>query len=743
MTLRHQILLLPALIALLACALMAAGSFLVGTRLDALMLHREMDVAQERLMSEIETTTQEALARARIIAGLPVVQRAVAEGDDAALEALMAGNWAELRDQTGMVQLQFHTPPATSLIRIHNLEKRGDDLSGFRAAVVEANRTGNAIATLERGKAGVGARGIAPVRYQGQHVGTIEVGLDIGQGMLDHLTARTGSDFEYYSLTGSGAEMASERLFVSAESGEEPSATSLLTEAELASVVAGTAVDRRIEIHGEGHFLRAVSLQDFSGEVIGVISMAQPSGDFDMLAALARKMSMASAALAFVISALAAWYFGGRITGQVKRLATTTHAIAGGDLSVTIRGQKRPDELGDMARALQIFRDNLEETGRIQAALRAEEENTRRAEAAQQAEAEQARQTREAARREAEELRRKAEEEERAAMELREQEAQARLAEQERMVHVLGEALGALARSDLAQVIHEELPGKYERLRLDYNEAIAQLARVMADLGENARRLEGEVATISDTADSLSQTTEQNAATLEETAAALNQLTASVQAAAEGAQAARTMASDARGVAETGVGVVETAVSAMAEIEASSQKISRITSVIDDIAFQTNLLALNAGVEAARAGEAGRGFAVVASEVRALAQRSSEAAKDISDLIAASDHQVRQGVDLVGQSGQSLNKIVAAVRAISARIDEIATSSGEQARGIAEINEAVNLLDRATQRTAALFDQAAEASRQMLSENAALVASISQFSLPDDPMAGGQRIAAE
>src|SRR5690606_2699438 len=185
----------------------------------------------------------------------------------------------------------------------------------------------------------------------------------------------------------------------------------------------------------------------------------------------------------------------------------------------------------------------------------------------------------------------------------------------------------------------------------------------------------------------------------------------------------------ARVGAEKSGAVVREAVEAMAQIEKSSQQIGQIIGVIDEIAFQTNLLALNAGVEAARAGDAGKGFAVVASEVRALAQRSAEAAKEIKDLISTSTHQVDQGVDLVGQTGSALEKIVAQVGEITGLVTEIAASAREQSTGLAEVNTAVNQMDQVTQQNAAMVEQSTAASHHLAQEADELAGLVAKFRL--------------
>ena len=302
-------------------------------------------------------------------------------------------------------------------------------------------------------------------------------------------------------------------------------------------------------------------------------------------------------------------------------------------------------------------------------------------------------------------------------------------AEQQAVVEGLRAALADLSRGNLTAQITSSFAPEYEQLRQDFNAATETLKDAMARVVENAQAIRGEAGEISSAADDLSRRTEQQAATLEETAAALNELTASVQSAADVAAEANKMVENAKKNAETSGAVVREAVQAMGEIEDSSNKISKITSVIDEIAFQTNLLALNAGVEAARAGEAGRGFAVVASEVRALAQRSSDAAREIADLISASSNQVKRGVGLVGQAGESLGGIQSSVGNIYTFVSEIAVSAREQSSGLAEINVAVNQLDQVTQQNAAMFEETTAASHALTREAEALNATMGHFQI--------------
>ena len=298
-----------------------------------------------------------------------------------------------------------------------------------------------------------------------------------------------------------------------------------------------------------------------------------------------------------------------------------------------------------------------------------------------------------------------------------------------RAVEALGKGLAELAGNNLVHRIEEALDPAYEKLRADYNAALSQLRELVRGIAANTSGIRTGTDEISQAADDLSRRTEQQAASLEQTAAALDEITATVRKTAEGAKQARDVVARTRSDAERSGEVVRQAVAAMGGIEQSSRQIGQIIGVIDEIAFQTNLLALNAGVEAARAGDAGRGFAVVASEVRALAQRSAEAAKEIKALISASAQQVGSGVKLVGETGEALSRIVAQVAEVSGVVGEIASSAQEQATGLAEVNTAVNQMDQVTQQNAAMVEQSTAASHALARETEELAQLTGRFQL--------------
>lgn len=287
--------------------------------------------------------------------------------------------------------------------------------------------------------------------------------------------------------------------------------------------------------------------------------------------------------------------------------------------------------------------------------------------------------------------------------------------------------IACLSNSDLGEQMQGDFLGTFATLQSSVNEALATLSAVIENVSESAGRITSETAQISNASQQLSHRTETQADTLGQTSTALNHLTTSVGAVAKGARDANAVVSDAKTYAQESGKVVVEAINAMGAIKESSTKISKIISVIDDIAFQTNLLALNAGVEAARAGEAGRGFAVVASEVRGLAQRSSDAAQEIGVLINNSGEEVSRGVALVDRAGDSLKKIATSVESISSHVENVATSASEQADGLSEINTAISQLDEVTQQNVAMFEETTASTLSLSQEADTLFNTVSRF----------------
>jgi methyl-accepting chemotaxis protein len=307
-------------------------------------------------------------------------------------------------------------------------------------------------------------------------------------------------------------------------------------------------------------------------------------------------------------------------------------------------------------------------------------------------------------------------------------------AEQQRVVRELAAALGRLSKGDLTVQIEARFEGSYAEIRDNFNGAVSSLKDTLGVISDSVSGLLGGSDEILVAVSDLARRTEQQAATLEETAAALDEVTATVRSSASGAQEASRVAAGAKTEAERSGEIVRQAVQAMQGIEEGSRKVTEILSVIDEIAFQTNLLALNAGVEAARAGDAGRGFAVVAQEVRALAQRSAEAAREIKTLISTSRDQVDKGVESVGATGVALEQLVGLAARIDEVISSVARASGEQSVGLGQVNNAVNDMDKVTQQNAAMVEQTNAAAAQLQGRATELGAAVGRFDLGRPPV---------
>jgi methyl-accepting chemotaxis protein len=396
-------------------------------------------------------------------------------------------------------------------------------------------------------------------------------------------------------------------------------------------------------------------------------------------------------AAALVVSAVLGIVMRHAIVDPYVATVVRMEALAAGDVDSPVHFTAYSDCVGRMTRAMRVFKDN---------AMRAQALEREQAEAR-------------ARRVEEDERTRHQAEQEMAAL----------------VVNSIGVGLEKLAAGDLTFQLTAELPPAYEGLRASLNATMTKLKELMQGIVSNTSGIRSSTGEISSAADDLSRRTEQQAASLEQTAAALDQITATVRKTAEGATHAREVVGAAQADAERSGVVVGEAVAAMSRIETSSQQISNIIGVIDEIAFQTNLLALNAGVEAARAGDAGRGFAVVASEVRALAQRSADAAKEIKALISTSTQQVVAGVDLVGQTGQALRRIVGQIGEINGVVVQIAASAQEQATGLHQVNAAVNQMDQVTQQNAAMVEQSTAASHSLAQETEELAGLIGRFQI--------------
>ena len=407
-------------------------------------------------------------------------------------------------------------------------------------------------------------------------------------------------------------------------------------------------------------------------------------------------MLIAVMLVAVVVGCFVSLFVGRGIARPVVGLTVAIKRMAQGDFDLVLPGLGRRDEIGEIAGAVETFKLKATEKAQLEA-----DEVLRRYKVEAEAQAKVA------------EERAKAAE------------------EQADAVKALAACLAKLSDGDLRVRLNEGFTDTYKQIRDDFNTTIAQLQATIQAIAVSTREVGSTAAEISTSTTDLSQRTEEQAASLEQTSASMEEISETVRKNAENAQQANQFATGTRVVADRGGEVVAQAVNAMSRIEESSRKISDIISVIDEIARQTNLLALNAAVEAARAGEAGRGFAVVASEVRSLAQRSSQAAKDIKGLITNSSSQVQEGVELVNKAGASLTEIVESIKKVAEIVSEIASASGEQSTGLDQVNTALAQMDEVTQQNSALVEQNAAAAKALELQSEAMNERVSFFQIED------------
>ncbi len=503
--------------------------------------------------------------------------------------------------------------------------------------------------------------------------------------VVDSVKNITGSEITLFALDPSDGSFRRVMTTFTDASGVRAIGTSLDPNgATHAALIAGQPFDAESEVFSEIYMSGYEPIKSIDGQIVGAIAASSALDELntqitsDVIEAVLTTLALLGVAIGVAYLVLR------RMMRPLERMSEVISAFANRRFEMDVPDVDTQDEIGRVAKALQILRGQLAEGERL---------------------------AQEAARND----------------QIRNQQ----MAVQTRVVQELEHGLRRLADGDLTAPISsppsDPFPADYETLRVSYNAALDRMGTVVANvlgIGRSVREASKE---ISQASNELSSRAEAQAATLEQSAAALNELTASIGSTADRASEARRASSENHAGAENGAQIVQQAVGAMKGIEKSSEQITRIISVIDDIAFQTNLLALNAGVEAARAGDAGRGFAVVASEVRVLARRASESAKEIKALILESSDQVKAGSGLVGRAGDSLAEIVERAKDATGLVSDIAVAAAEQASGINELNIGINQLDEVTQQNSAMAEETTAAAAGLLKRAEDLMSALAGF----------------
>ncbi|MEM9425077.1 MAG: methyl-accepting chemotaxis protein [Pseudomonadota bacterium] len=527
---------------------------------------------------------------------------------------------------------------------------------------------------------------------------------------------------------------------------------------ETLNALDGTLNSLEVQLQAEA---TASSELDLVGQKIAndTDSIIEETADLqDILGPRALLVSLWSSLLVCMIagsSILLGWFsskrVSSRITEGIEDALGTMARIADGDLETEVRNTEYENEIGRIARALEVFKENGQRVRDAAERERAAEEERFKSEAAHREER--------AAQMEA--MKEKIERERafmidslssslgkvvsaavigdfshrvdsdftEAAFVALATDVNALLESVETGLAEIGDTLNRVAKGDLTTGMNGNYQGAFKSLQNDTNEMVAALKTLLLEITESGANLSTSSSELRDTSASLSKQAEENAAALEETSAAIEELTASIKQVSDNVTDANENARVASETAKSSSEIAASAADAMARLSEASSEITRVVGVIDDISFQINLLALNAGVEASRAGDAGRGFSVVASEVRSLAQRASEAAKEISKVICKSEAAVTEGVEKVSNARRSLEQISETVVGVSQRIDEVSNAISEQANGVSEINVAISRIDQNTQKQAASFEEVTAASGLLSGEADGLKRSISRFDM--------------
>ncbi|MGP4693145.1 methyl-accepting chemotaxis protein [Agrobacterium cavarae] len=476
------------------------------------------------------------------------------------------------------------------------------------------------------------------------------------------------------------------------EKGERAVGTKLAVDgAAYAKITKGESYFGPATLFGRDYMSGYMPVLSKKGAPVGVLFVGVPlefyQGHIDGL----RNMILVVGAAVMLAFSILGYFVIKRSMRPLGNLTDAIRSLSQGKLDTDIPYMERKNEFGDIARALEVFRDNAREKLRIEG--QSVEERA-------QAEAERSRNDAE------------------------------KLDTDRQIEFAVGQLAAGLARlsdGDLTQTLDVPFSGRLEQLRVDFNTSLANLKDVLQQVRERTFIIQNNGAEMRKSSDDLSRRTESQAASLEQTAAAVEEITVTVKSSAERAREANKAVRITQESADNSGSVVKNAVDAMGRIEEASQKIEQIIEVIDDIAFQTNLLALNAGIEAARAGEAGKGFAVVAQEVRELAQRSADAAHEIKALINQSTQEVNSGSLLVQEAGQVLSSISLQIVTVSKHVETIATATNDQASALQEVNSSVNQMDQMTQQNAAMAEESSAASQMLADEVEALLGLLQRF----------------
>jgi methyl-accepting chemotaxis protein len=744
-------------ITLIIVAIGAVGWFGYSQQqeLSELSVSVQLKEKYDSVLEELKARERVGLAVGLALANAPGLAERIEKDDRSGLLDDFMPTYRATREQTGIDLFNIHKAPGIAYIRYHQPDVYGDDLRGRRQSVVDAVSNGRPFAGLEPGKNSLGIFAVVPIKSGNRVVALADTGTSVRQPLADDLKKRLGIDIAFHVF--------SEDKF------ETPASTitnkTLLSVEDRKSGLSGLTRPRYVQVGDKPFAAAAAPLLNFAGKPIGVLEIGMDVSDIAVRSQRSMLILGIAVAAAIAIGLIVSLMLTRSIGKPIRDITGTMRALADGDVDARVPHAARQDEIGVMAGALEVFRNNMNERRELEreqeeAKARAAAEKIERDHLSAAERAEQERQA--AADRDAAMARLTAEFEAAvggvvSAAVAGDFSKRVPTEGKTGLIFNLGSALnslcdnigralddvagmlGALAEGDLTRRITTRYEGTFAALKDSANTTAARLAETVRDIKSAATEVANAAAEIATSTTNLSQRTEEQAAGLERTSTSMEQVSATVKKNAGDAQRANALTDQTREVADRSGAVVADTVQAMSRIADSSRRISDIIGVIDEIARQTNLLALNAAVEAARAGDAGRGFAVVAAEVRSLAQRSAQAAKDIKDLITSSSGQVKDGVDLVNKAGASLGEIVGSIKQVADIVSNIATASTAQAAELDHINQALAQMDDVTQQNAALVEENAATTKTLEQQADAVSERVAVFRI--EAADGGRKAA--